>query len=45
MFIKFKKDQIINVTQKFENGWWHGGYNEDNKKFIGFFPSNFVKEI
>uniref|UniRef100_F7BLG0 Rho guanine nucleotide exchange factor 7 n=1 Tax=Ciona intestinalis TaxID=7719 RepID=F7BLG0_CIOIN len=39
--LTFGKGSIIQLTSKTEGGWWEGKYNGK----IGWFPSNYVKEI
>ena len=39
--MKFKKGDIITITQKEDGGWWEGTL--DGK--TGWFPSNYVEEI
>jgi len=39
--LKFKKGDIITITQKEDGGWWEGTL--DGK--TGWFPSNYVEEI
>ena len=39
--LKFKKGDLITVTQKEDGGWWEGTL--DGK--TGWFPSNYVEEI
>ncbi|XP_023336754.1 rho guanine nucleotide exchange factor 7 isoform X2 [Eurytemora carolleeae] len=39
--LKFKKSDIITLTQKLEGGWWEGTL--DGK--TGWFPCNYVEEI
>lgn len=38
--LRFKKGDIIFVTQREDGGWWEGTLNE----VTGWFPSNYVKE-
>lgn len=38
--LRFKKGDIITVTQREDGGWWEGTLNE----VTGWFPSNYVKE-
>ena len=40
---KFKKEDIITITQKEDGGWWEGTSRETGK--TGWFPSNYVSEI
>ena len=39
--LKFKKGDIITITQKEDGGWWEGTL--DGK--TGWFPSNYVEEL
>ena len=39
--LKFKKGDIITITQREDGGWWEGTL--DGK--TGWFPSNYVEEI
>jgi len=39
--VSFKANDIINLLQKHESGWWQGEINGKT----GMFPSNFVEEI
>lgn len=39
--LKFKKGDIITITQKEEGGWWEGTLDGRT----GWFPSNYVEEI
>ena len=39
--MKFKKGDIITITQKEDGGWWEGTL--DGK--TGWFPSNYVEEL
>lgn len=38
--LRFKKGDIITVTQREDGGWWEGTLGE----VTGWFPSNYVKE-
>lgn len=38
--LRFKKGDIITVTQREDGGWWEGTLGE----MTGWFPSNYVKE-
>eukprot|EP01119_Soliformovum_irregulare_P020034 TRINITY_DN6443_c0_g1_i1.p1 TRINITY_DN6443_c0_g1~~TRINITY_DN6443_c0_g1_i1.p1 ORF type:complete len:690 (-),score=214.54 TRINITY_DN6443_c0_g1_i1:2-1999(-) len=40
--ISFKKNNMIEIYEKHESGWWKGQVKNTDK--IGLFPSNFVKE-
>ena len=39
--LKFKKGDIITVTQKEDGGWWEGTLDGRT----GWFPSNYVEEL
>ena len=39
--LKFKKGDIITITQKEDGGWWEGTL--DGK--TGWFPSNYVEDM
>jgi len=39
--LKFKKDDIITITQKEDGGWWEGTLDGRT----GWFPSNYVEDI
>lgn len=39
--LRFKKGDIITVTQREDGGWWEGTLNDTT----GWFPSNYVKEF
>ena len=39
--LKFKKGDLITITQKEDGGWWEGTL--DGK--TGWFPSNYVEEV
>lgn len=39
--MKFKKGDIITVTQKEDGGWWEGTLDSRT----GWFPSNYVEEL
>ena len=39
--LKFKKGDIITVTQKEDGGWWEGTLDSRT----GWFPSNYVEEL
>ena len=39
--MKFKKGDIITVTQKEDGGWWEGTLDGRT----GWFPSNYVEEL
>lgn len=39
--LRFKKGDIITVTQREDGGWWEGTLGE----VTGWFPSNYVKEF
>lgn len=39
--LRFKKGDVITVTQREDGGWWEGTLNE----VTGWFPSNYVKEF
>lgn len=39
--LRFKKGDIITVTQREDGGWWEGTLGE----MTGWFPSNYVKEF
>lgn len=38
--LRFKKGDIITVTQREDGGWWEGTLGDKT----GWFPSNYVKE-
>lgn len=38
--LRFKKGDLITVTQREDGGWWEGTLGE----VTGWFPSNYVKE-
>lgn len=39
--LRFKKGDIITVTQREDGGWWEGTLSD----VTGWFPSNYVKEF
>ena len=39
--LKFKKGDIITITQKEDGGWWEGTLDGRT----GWFPSNYVEEL
>jgi len=39
--LTFNEGDIVSILQKYENGWYKGSFH--NK--IGFFPSNYCKEM
>ncbi|KAJ3221080.1 hypothetical protein HK099_003797 [Clydaea vesicula] len=42
--LNVKKDQIISVIAKHDDGWWEGIIMEEGKRKKGLFPSNFVEK-